>query len=266
MADNNVNSVGLIKQSWNSLSGIGTGGNGASPDVLKKAIDSAGTPNSTGVVTNVESTANVPGGAGSKTSGLIYMEAGKNYTFSGTGDDSLVINIGGKDVASALYGTNAGKFSGTFTPTVSGYYSIEIYHANQAGPGSYDVNLSVDGGAVKDLSTSGVPLYTGLTDLTNAGVTVSDLHGSNGDGYYVGYKLNEGQENGTVKLSKVTTALTDTDGSETLSVKISGVPAGSVLTDASGHTFTATKSVGEVNVTGWDLSTLTIKPPTYYSG
>uniref|UniRef100_UPI003CF829B9 immunoglobulin-like domain-containing protein n=1 Tax=Pseudomonas sp. PWP3-1b2 TaxID=2804656 RepID=UPI003CF829B9 len=266
VADNSVNSIGLLKQSWNSVAGIGTNGNGAAPADLKNAIDNAGTPNSSAIVTNVESTANVNAGAGSKISGLMYMEAGKSYTFSGVADDSLVINIGGKDVASGLWGTNSGKFSGSITPTVSGYYSIEIYHANQSGPGSYDVNLSVNGAAAQDLSTAGVPLYTGITDLTNAGVTVSDLHGSNGDGYYVGYKLNEGAENGTVKLSKVTTALTDTDGSETLSVKIGGVPAGSVLTDASGHTFTATKAVGEVNVTGWDLSTLTIKPPTYYSG
>ncbi|XQP59115.1 LapA family giant adhesin [Pseudomonas fluorescens] len=266
VADNNVASTGLIKQGWNSIAGLGTNGNGAAPDVLKKAIDNAGTPNNTSVVTNVESVDNVNAGSGSKISGLIYMEAGKSYTFSGVADDSVVVNVGGKDIASGVWATNSGKFSGSFTPTVSGYYSLEIYQANQAGPGSFDVNLSINGGAIQNLSTSTVPLYTGLTDLTNAGVTVSDLHGSNGDGYYVGYKLNEGQENGTVKLSKVTTALTDTDGSETLSVKISGVPAGSVLTDASGHTFTATKGVGEVNVTGWDLNTLTIKPPTYYSG
>ncbi|MBW9241271.1 type I secretion C-terminal target domain-containing protein [Pseudomonas carnis] len=266
VADNNVASTGLVKQGWNSIAGLGNNGNGAAPDVLKKAIDNAGTPNSTSVVTNVESVDNVAAGSGSKISGLIYMEAGKSYTFSGIADDSVVVNVGGKDVASGLWGTNSGKFSGSFTPTTTGYYSLEIYQANQAGPGSFDVNLSVNGGAVQNLSTSTVPLYTGLTDLTNAGVTVSDLHGSNGDGYYVGYKLNEGQENGTVKLSKVTTALTDTDGSETLSVKISGIPAGSVLTDASGHTFTAGKTVGEVNVTGWDLNTLTIKPPTYYSG
>nr|WP_146469949.1 retention module-containing protein [Pseudomonas carnis] len=266
VADNSVASTGLVKQGWNSIAGLGNNGNGAAPDVLKKAIDNAGTPNSTSVVTNVESVDNVAAGSGSKISGLIYMEAGKSYTFSGIADDSVVVNVGGKDVASGLWGTNSGKFSGTFTPTTTGYYSLEIYQANQAGPGSFDVNLSVNGGAVQNLSTSTVPLYTGLTDLTNAGVTVSDLHGSNGDGYYVGYKLNEGQENGTVKLSKVTTALTDTDGSETLSVKISGIPAGSVLTDASGHTFTAGKTVGEVNVTGWDLNTLTIKPPTYYSG
>ncbi|MBD8777254.1 type I secretion C-terminal target domain-containing protein, partial [Pseudomonas fluorescens] len=266
VADNNVTSTGLVKQGWNSIAGLGNSGNGAAPDVLKKAIDNAGTPNNTSVVTNVESVDNVNAGSGSKISGLIYMEAGKSYTFSGVADDSVVVNVGGKDVASGLWGTNSGKFSGSFTPTTTGYYSLEIYQANQAGPGSFDVNLSVNGGAMQNLSTSTVPLYTGITDLTNAGVTVSDLHGSNGDGYYVGYKLNEGLENGSVKLSKVTTALTDTDGSETLSVKIGGIPAGSVLTDASGHTFTAGKTTGEVNVTGWDLGTLTIKPPTYYSG
>ncbi|UOB24244.1 retention module-containing protein [Pseudomonas orientalis] len=266
VADNNVTSTGLVKQGWNSIANLGNSGNGAAPDVLKKAIDNAGTPNNTSVVTNVESVDNVNAGSGSKISGLIYMEAGKSYTFSGIADDSVVVNVGGKDIASGLWGTNSGKFSGSFTPMVSGYYSLEIYQANQAGPGSFDVNLSINGGAVQNLSTSTVPLYTGITDLTNAGVTVSDLHGSNGDGYYLGYKLNEGLENGSVKLSKVTTALTDTDGSETLSVKIGGIPAGSVLTDASGHTFTATKAVGEVNVNGWDLGTLTIKPPTYYSG
>ncbi|AZE86864.1 LapA family giant adhesin [Pseudomonas orientalis] len=266
VADNNVTSTGLVKQGWNSIAGLGNSGNGAAPDVLKKAIDNAGTPNNISVVTNVESVDNVNAGSGSKISGLIYMDAGKSYTFSGIADDSVVVNVGGKDIASGLWGTNSGKFSGSFTPTVSGYYSLEIYQANQAGPGSFDVNLSINGGAVQNLSTGTVPLYTGITDLTNAGVTVSDLHGSNGDGYYVGYKLNEGLENGSVKLSKITTALTDTDGSETLAVKIAGIPAGSVLTDAAGHTFTATKTVGEVNVNGWDLGSLTIKPPTYYSG
>ncbi|WP_256124694.1 immunoglobulin-like domain-containing protein, partial [Pseudomonas yamanorum] len=266
VADNTVNSVGLTKQSWNSIANLGTSGNGAAPADLKNAIDNAGTPNTSTTVTTVVSEANVAGGSGSKTSGLIYMEAGKTYTFSGTGDDSLVVNVGGKDVASALWGTNSGKFSGSITPTVSGYYSIEIYHANQSGPGSYNVNVQIGNGAVQPLNTSGIPLYTGVSDLINAGVTLSDLHGSNGDGYYTGYKLNEGLENGSVHLSKVTTSLTDTDGSESLSVKISGIPAGSVLTDGAGHTYSAGASTGEVNVTGWDLSTLTIKPPTYYSG
>ncbi|QNH80273.1 LapA family giant adhesin [Pseudomonas protegens] len=265
VAGNNVNSVGLLKEVWTGLSGLGTDGSGASASTLKSVIDAAGTPNSSSLATNVQSDGNITPGTASKTSGLIYLEAGKAYTFSGTGDDSLLVTIGGKNVASTTWGAG-GNLNGTFTPTTSGYYTIDIYHHNQSGPGNYDVNLSVNGGAPVDLSNAGVPLYTGVTDLTNAGVSVSDLHGTNGEGYYDGYKLNEGGEGGSVHLSKISTGLTDTDGSETLSVKISGIPAGSVLSDGAGHTFTATATSGEANVTGWNLGNLTVTPPPYYNG
>ena len=151
-------------------------------------------------VTNVQSDGSVAAGTASKTSGLIYLEAGKTYTFSGIGDDSLLVTIGGKNVASTTWGAG-GNLNGSFTPTTSGYYTLDIYHHNQSGPGSYDVNLSVNGGTAIDLSSAGVPIYTGVQDLVNSGVTVSDLHGSNGEGYYDGYKLNTGAEGTSVKLS-----------------------------------------------------------------
>ncbi|RON32335.1 type I secretion protein, partial [Pseudomonas lini] len=265
VADNSVKSTGLTKEVWTGLSGLGTDGNGASSGTLKSVIDGAGTPNSSGTVTNVQSDGSVTAGTASKTSGLIYLEAGKTYTFSGTGDDSLLVTIGGKNVAAITWGAG-GNLNGSFTPTTSGYYTLDIYHHNQKGPGSYDVNLSVNGGAPVDLSSAGVPLYTGVADLAASGVTVSDLHGTNGEGYYDGYKLNEGAEGTSVHLSAIKTALTDTDGSESLSVKISGIPAGSVLTDGAGHTFTASATSGEANVTGWNLGTLTVTPPPYYNG
>ncbi|UVM38971.1 retention module-containing protein [Pseudomonas sp. B21-017] len=263
VADNSVKSTGLIKEVWTGLSGLGTDGSGAPSGTLKSVIDAAGTPNSTGTVTNVQSDGGVTAGTASKTSGLIYLEAGKTYTFSGTGDDSLLVTIGGQNVAATTWGAG-GKLNGSFTPTTSGYYTLDIYHHNQSGPGSYDVNLSVNGGTAVDLSSAGVPLYTGVADLAASGVTVSDLHGTNGEGYYNGYKLNEGAEGTSVHLSAIKTALTDTDGSESLSVKISGMPAGSVLSDGAGHTFTTTN--GEANVTGWNLGSLTVTPPPYYNG
>ncbi|MHC8369596.1 retention module-containing protein [Pseudomonas sp. MDT1-85] len=265
VADNSVKSTGLIKEVWTGLSGLGTDGSGAASGTLKSIIDGAGTPNSSGTVTNVQSNGSVTAGTASKTSGLIYLEAGKTYTFSGTGDDSLLVTIGGKNVAAITWGAG-GNLNGSFIPTTSGYYTLDIYHHNQSGPGNYDVNLSVNGGAAVDLSSAGVPLYTGVTDLAASGVTVSDLHGTNGEGYYDGYKLNEGAEGTSVHLSAIKTALTDTDGSESLSVKISGIPAGSVLTDGAGHTFTASTTNGEANVTGWNLGTLTVTPPPYYNG
>ncbi|CAI8767595.1 serralysin [Pseudomonas sp. IT-93MI4] len=265
VADNSVKSTGLVKEVWTGLSGLGTSGNGADSTTLKNVIDGAGTPNSSTNVNNVQSDGSVTAGTASKTSGLIYLEAGKTYSFSGVADDSLLITIGGKSVASGTWGAG-GAISGSFTPTTSGYYTLDIYHHNQSGPGSYDVNLSVNGSTPIDLSSAGVPIYTGVQDLVNSGVTVSDLHGTNGEGYYDGYKLNTGAEGTTVKLSAINTALTDTDGSETLSVKISGAPVGSVLSDGNGHTFTVTASNGEANVTGWNLGSLTVTPPTYYNG
>ena len=267
VAGNGVTSTGLTKEVWTGLAGLGTNGNGAPSADLKKIIDAADTPNSTSTVTDVQA-GNVTAGTASKTSGLIFLEAGKTYTFSGIGDDSLLVTIGGKNVASGLWG-NGGAISGSFTPSTSGYYTLDIYHHNQSGPGSYDVNLQVTtggvAGPVTNLSTTDVPIYKGVGDLVNAGVTVSDLHGTNGEGYYEGYKLNEGTENGSVHLSKITTGLTDTDGSESLSVKIGGVPAGTVLSDGADHTFTAT-ATGEVNVTGWNLDGLTLTPPPYFNG
>ncbi|WP_247840664.1 LapA family giant adhesin [Pseudomonas sp. MWU12-3103b] len=265
VADNSVKSTGLVKEVWTGLPGLGTDGSGANSTTLKNVIDGAGTPNSSTNVTNVQSDGSVAAGTASKTSGLIYLEAGKTYSFSGVADDSLLITIGGKSVASGTWGAG-GAISGSFTPTTSGYYTLDIYHHNQSGPGSYDVNLSVNGSTPIDLSSAGVPIYTGVQDLVNSGVTVSDLHGTNGEGYYDGYKLNTGAEGTTVKLSAINTALTDTDGSETLSVKISGAPVGSVLSDGNGHTFTVTASNGEANVTGWNLGSLTVTPPTYYNG
>ncbi|UVL56522.1 retention module-containing protein [Pseudomonas sp. B21-035] len=263
IGSNNVNSIGLVKETWNSLNGLGTNGNGITGDALKTVFDNSGKANSSSQVTNAQSDASVVGGSGSKTSGLIYLEAGKTYSFSGVGDDSLLITIGGKNVAQATWGAG-GAISGSFKPTISGYYTLDIYHANQSGPGSYDVNLSVNGSTPVDLSNANIPMYPGVNELTNAGVTVGELHGANGEGYYQGYKLNEGAENGTVKLVGIATNLTDTDGSETLNVKLGGIPAGSVLSDGAGHTVTVGK--GEVDVTGWNLNGLSIKPPAYYQG
>ena len=271
--------TGLIKETWSSsnstvdLSKLNGSGGGASADLLQTVIGGAthNTANQT-IVTNVAAT-DVPVDIASKTSGLIYMEAGHSYTFTGTGDDSLLVTVGGKQVASDTW-AGGDILNGTYIPTVSGYYTLDIFHYNQNGPGNYDVNLSVDGKAATDLNTSGVPIYTSVASLTAAGMHVSDLQtsglGGTGEGYYQGYQLNEGVENGKVYLSEVVAKLTDTDGSESLKVSFSGMPAGSVLSDAAGHTF-AVDASGVATVTGTpgvnlDLNTLVLTPPTGYTG
>ncbi|XBT44111.1 immunoglobulin-like domain-containing protein [Pseudomonas viridiflava] len=256
-------SKGLTKEVWTSLKGLGTGGNGITGEDLKTVFANSGNANASSTTTNVQSDGSVGAGTGSKTSGLIYLEAGKTYTFSGTADDSFVVTIGGKTVVTATWGAG-GQISGTFTPNNSGYYPIEVYHANQSGPGSYDLNIQAGSGAVTDLSSSNLKMYQSVTEMANAGLGVSDLHTVNGQSYYDGYKFNEGPEGGSVKLVSISTALTDTDGSESLSVTLSGIPKGTVLSDGAGHTVTV--GTGPVDVTGWKLSSLTLTPPAYYKG
>ncbi|WP_254612432.1 immunoglobulin-like domain-containing protein, partial [Pseudomonas putida] len=258
-----IESKGLTKEVWTSLKGLGTGGNGITGEDLKTVFANSGNANSSSTTTNVQSDGSVTAGTGSKTSGLIYLEAGKTYTFSGTADDSFVVTIGGKTVVTATWGAG-GQVSGTFTPNTSGYYPIEVYHANQSGPGSYDLNIQVGSGTATDLSSSNIKMYQNVTEMANAGLGVSDLHTVNGQSYYDGYKLNEGPEGGSVKLVGINTALTDTDGSETLNVSLSGIPKGTVLSDGAGHTVTVGSA--PVDVTGWKLSGLTLTPPAYYKG
>ncbi|WP_367394394.1 retention module-containing protein [Pseudomonas sp. X4] len=263
IGSNTPDSLGLTKETWNSLTGLGTNGNGISGTALKNVFANSGSASKTEQVTSADSGGSVAAGTGSKTSGLIYLEAGQTYTFSGTADDSLQVYIGKTSVVGATWGAG-GTISGSFSPPVSGYYTLEIYHANQSGPGSLDINVKVGNGPVTDLSSSAIPMYPNVAAMGNAGLSVSDFHGSDGQGYYDGYKLNEGPENGTVKLVGISTNLTDTDGSESLSVKLDGIPAGSVLSDGAGHTVTV--GATSVDVTGWSLNGLSIKPPAYYQG
>ncbi|MFK3974684.1 type I secretion C-terminal target domain-containing protein [Pseudomonas sp. NPDC087358] len=253
---------------------LGTNGNGADPTVLKTQLDaanaSASQTHTTQYVADVASTANVSAGTASITTGLIYLTANSSYVFSGKGDDSLLVNIGGTNVASAVWGKSSGAIgTNSFTPTVSGYYTLEIYHYNQAGDGNYNVLLSVNGSPAAGVGSSGVPIYTSAADLTAANVDLSTLHAvggaasTNAEGYYTGYGLNEGNENSTIALSPVKVALADTDGSESItSVKVTGVPAGAFISDDQGHGAKADAS-GVVDITGWNLSKLSVTPPAY---
>ena len=67
-----------------------------------------------------------------------------------------------------------------------------------------------------------------------------------------------GDEDTAISIPEINAALQDTDGSETLSVSVAGVPVGAILSDGVNN-FAGDGSV--VDVTGWDLASLTITPP-----
>jgi VCBS repeat-containing protein len=69
-----------------------------------------------------------------------------------------------------------------------------------------------------------------------------------------------GNEDSAVALS-VGSSLVDTDGSETLTVAIGGIPVGATLSDGA-NSFTATAGNASVDVSGWNLPGLTVTPPS----
>jgi len=255
--------TGLTVQSWTGLA-LGSNGNGINPDTLQSVIDAAGAPASTSS-TNSVSNGSVSAGTATKVSGLIFLEAGHTYTFAGVGDDSIRLVVGGTKVAEATWSGSSGKFSDTFTPSESGYYTLALYQHNQSGPGNYSLTLSDNGSPAQTLGTGSALLYHDGSELTAAGERLADLAGSNGQGYYQVYGLNEGREDSSIPLSKVNAALVDTDGSETLKVSIGSIPLGAVLSDGT-LSFTAGAGKTSVDVTGWDLGKLTITPPQDFNG
>ncbi|WIX33732.1 Ig-like domain-containing protein [Salinicola sp. JS01] len=266
LSGNSANGSGLLKETF-AISSLGSDGNGADPKTMQAAIDAAGTPASSGNTTNAANS-NVAVGTATHLSGLMYLEAGKTYAFSGSGDDSIRLLVGGNVVAQATWGGSAGVYAGSFKPSVSGYYTLDLYHHNQAGAGNYSLNVGVNGSAAVPLNTANYVLMQDVSALDAANVNHSGLLGSDGhgNGYYQLYAMNEGDEDSVIHLSKIAAALTDTDGSETLSgVRLSGIPAGATLSDGS-HTFVGGSGSTSVDLSGWNLNTLTLKPAANYNG
>ncbi|MCX9152235.1 Ig-like domain-containing protein, partial [Pseudomonas sp. TB1-B1] len=258
--------TGLVIQTWTGgtlAKDLGTNGNGvAQSSDLIKVIDAktAASAVSTAVVNNV-SNGSVAEGTATKVSGLIYLEAGKSYTFTGTADDSLAITVGGKLVASETWSKGSAITGTAYTPTESGYYTLDIYHYNQAGGGNYDVNVSINNGPSMSLGNSGVQTYTSVEALKAAGAVLGDSHVVNGEGYYTGYVYNRGLEDTAIKVAPITTTFVDNDGSESHKVEISGLPKGTVITDGTtGHSYTSTGTAALYDVSDWNLKTLKVTP------
>ncbi|MCF7505483.1 VWA domain-containing protein, partial [Vibrio sp. L3-7] len=249
---------------WNGVSvGYQYGvGNGVDPDTLINVID--GLDSNSSSLSNVNDVRDASQGAGQATliTGLIYLEAGKSYDFVGNADDSLAIKIGGELTDDARWGDSSGSIQGiAFTPTVSGFYPIEVYHHNQSGPGNFDVNVSVDGASPVNLDNTNFGVVSDVSQLDNIDIRTSQLINENGVELYQVYTTNEGPQDTRIPLTELQASLNDTDGSESLAVNVSGFPIGSELSDGvNSHTFTSTNETFDIS--SWDMTSLTILPPS----
>ncbi|WP_291853752.1 Ig-like domain-containing protein [Accumulibacter sp.] len=76
---------------------------------------------------------------------------------------------------------------------------------------------------------------------------------------------NTGLEDTPIRLSPISATLLDSDGSETLALGITGLPAGAALSDGN-HRFIATITEQAADITVWNLDALWLTPPADYHG
>ncbi|EOG7769537.1 cadherin-like domain-containing protein [Vibrio cholerae] len=239
-------------------------GNGVSGSELIKVIATLNKENATqSTMANAQDSSNYATSANQAVllTGLVYLEAGVSYDFVGKGDDSLAITIGSKLVDEGRWGTAGATLKGdAFVPTESGYYPISIYHHNQNGQGNFDVNVSINGAAAVDLSCSNLSIVSDLDSLTSSGIRTSGAQvDANGVEFYDIYQVNEGRQDTAIPLSEIKASLNDNDGSETLSIALTGIPNGATISDGTNSvTITDNQSV---DVTNWSLNSLVVTPP-----
>ncbi|WP_287226205.1 MULTISPECIES: VWA domain-containing protein [Vibrio] len=265
----NTPDIVLLEQHFNVTTWTGVivgndNGQGVNGSTLISAIDALDPQlASSDTATNAQDTGHWATAADNAVlvTGLVYLEAGTSYDFVGRGDDSLAITIGGVMSDQAYWGNSSGQIQGSaFTPQVSGYYPLAIYHHNQSGPGNFNVDVSINGAAAVDLTSSALSVVTDETQLDQSDVRASELKSINGVEVYEVYGYNEGLQDTEIPLSQITSAVTDNDGSEALQVTLSGLPQGATLSDGGAHSLFVDAS-GEVVVTNWNLSSLSVLPP-----
>ncbi|OOF09343.1 hypothetical protein BZG82_11155 [Salinivibrio sp. PR5] len=269
-------STNLNVSTWDSVD-VGTpngDGQGVDSEALIRAVNSAGDADATSTTEDVavDTGSGLGGGQAMVTSGLIYLEASKSYSFGGYADDSAAIVIGGEVIAEGRYGSQgtspggvsgSGRFSGEFTPSESGYYSLDIYTHNQNGPGGFDIEVAVGNGSAINLNASNFNLAPNADALEDGGLGVKGYHGDGNGGYYTLNEPGEGQAGEPIKLPVINASLVDQDGSEKLTLTLDDIPAGSTLSDGNQEVIVEN---GSISIKGWDLSNLSISVPEQFEG
>ncbi|WP_276310371.1 tandem-95 repeat protein [Pseudomonas laurylsulfativorans] len=194
------------------------------------------------------------------------VEIGKASVYGAGGDNQVIELERNTGDASNLYTTIDAK-SGTT-------YNVSLDYAPRAGVDNSLINVYWGGKLIGTLNTSttGMQHYSFDVPVTADGnqkleFRAGDSNSLGGvlDNINVTQVLNSGLEDNAILLSTIQAHTNDADGSETLTVTLSGLPAGSMLTDGS-HTFNAANGSTSVDITGWNLSTLKLTPPTNFNG
>ena len=248
--DFDIQGTQFTTYTWNDISSVtdGTttydleenGGDGADSDTLVHAIDYLYANNlASATVGQTSSLQNgdLPTHQAQLITGYVYLEAGRTYAFTGSVDDSGTIVIGDAASGHASWGGVDSEGTGsTFTVDASGFYTFDLYLHNAAGVGNYDFTVTEEDG-------SPVQMFGSLADIENAlsGYDYLSLGGfqdgadADGNGYYgLEYGFN-GAAGSQIDFTGINVSATDRDGSEHLSMELTGLEEGATLSYTSVH-------------------------------
>jgi Mg-chelatase subunit ChlD len=192
-------------------------------------------------------------------------KAGDVYGVRGAGN-SNVIELEARNGDKNLYTNIAAKGGST--------YSVSFDYSPRAGAEKSSVIYVKWNGATiytLDATTVGMKTYTVQIPVDKDGNGRLEFEAQNSntlggvlDNISVNQVLNTGSEDSKILLSTIKAASTDSDGSETLKVEIKGLQAEGKLSDGT-HSVTVGAD-GTVNVTGWNMSTITYQAKPNFSG
>ncbi|MHC8302408.1 retention module-containing protein [Pseudomonas sp. ZS1P83] len=194
------------------------------------------------------------------------VEIGKASVYGAGGNNQVIELERNTGDASNLYTTIDAK-AGTS-------YNVSFDYAPRAGVNNSVINVYWGGQHIGTLNTatSGMQHYSFDIPVSADGnqkleFRAGDSNSLGGllDNINVTQVLNSGLEDHAILLSTIQAHTNDVDGSETLTLTLNGLPVGSRLTDGT-HTFNAADGSTSVDVTGWNLSTLKLTPPTNFNG
>lgn len=236
---------------------------------IEGVMDTTRVARTTSTVTSLSEAAHV-GTNMVKFTGLIYLTAG-TYVVSTNNvsiDETIKVNLGGNTVLASDLASAA--FTQTpLTVNENGYYSLDAYFVNAAGSGVLPaIHLAKDGGTPMAVNTANFRLFRNAAEVESAVIAAggNGLNGLEGsldgvNGFYTVKSEGKGSAGDTITLLDINLAPADhTDGSETNTVVISGVPIGTTLISGT-NSFTATAGSQSVDATGWNLTTMVLAVP-----
>ncbi|WP_271194379.1 retention module-containing protein, partial [Pseudomonas turukhanskensis] len=277
---------------------------GGSTDFDFKAIDNSGASSDASTATiNVTPVADAPTltfGGGSQLISTGFEETNLSGGWNGnigvgtlgggawqTGNSGNAVEIGSEGTyISGGSGTNQvielernpGDASNLFT-TINAEagetFVVQFQYSPRSGQESSSA-IDVFWGGVKigtlTSTTAGLTTYTYTLPADAAGnytlefrATDSNSLGGLLDNISVASQPNVGLEDHAIKLSSISAAVTDTDGSEHISkITIDDAPAGSIISD--GHGNSVTSDGTPIDITNWNKGTLTFTPPQNANG